>query len=233
MEFGNEISNCILDRIRDFSYVLEKTNIPWCKEFVPSFRAILFYYDANKINFEEAKKELSKLEKGVHKIKITPPRIVHLPIVFGGKYGPDLEKVAKVHNLTTRQVIDFFIQEDYRVCFIAFAPGLPYNAGLPKQLETPRLKTPRLKNLAGSVGIGGKQVCIHPIDSPGGYNIIGRTPIKFYDFKKINQGNFKNFCEVVFFRIGDILKFEPVEEGEFKSIYQAVLQDQYEVKIEY
>jgi len=107
----------------------------------------------------------------------TPPRIVTIPVCYGGEFGPDLEYVANEHGLTIEEVIMIHSSVDYLVHMIGFAPGFPYLGGLPEQIATPRRATPRLQVEAGTVGIGGSQTGIYPITTPGGWQCIGRTPI--------------------------------------------------------
>lgn len=100
---------------------------------------------------------------------------------YGGEYGPDLENIAKHANLTPQEVIDIHSSSDYLIYMLGFLPGFSYLGGLDERIHTPRLANPRIKIPAGSVGIGGSQTGIYPLDSPGGWQLLGLTPVKTYD----------------------------------------------------
>jgi KipI family sensor histidine kinase inhibitor len=108
-------------------------------------------------------------------------RVVEMPVCYGGEFGPDLASVAEHANLTPNQVVELHASASYLVYFLGFSPGFPYLGGLPEKLTTPRLPAPRKRVAAGSVAIGGSQAGIYPIDSPGGWRIIGRTSLRLFD----------------------------------------------------
>jgi KipI family sensor histidine kinase inhibitor len=110
-----------------------------------------------------------------------PPRLVELPVLYGGADGPDLDAVAAQAGLSPAEVIERHAAGDYAVAMLGFAPGFPYLLGLDPALATPRLQTPRTRVAAGSVGIGGAQTGIYPRPGPGGWRIIGRTSAVLFD----------------------------------------------------
>lgn len=136
-------------------------------------------------------------------------RKITVPIVYGGEYGPDLANVASIHGLTEKQVVKLHSERLYRVYMIGFTTGFPYLGEVSDEIATPRLETPRLKVPAGSVGIAEKQTGIYPCEAPGGWQIIGQTPIRLFNpLKKLPA----------FMKTGDVVKFMPIDETEFKCL---------------
>jgi KipI family sensor histidine kinase inhibitor len=131
-------------------------------------------------------------------------RFIEIPVVYGGAGGPDLGEVARHAGLAEKQVVELHSSIDYVVWFLGFQPGFPYLGGLPERLATPRRAEPRLQVPAGSVGIGGAQTGIYPLVSPGGWQLIGHTPLPLFDSKR---------DEPVLLRPGDTVRFVPQKEG--------------------
>ncbi|MBL5966094.1 5-oxoprolinase subunit PxpB [Lelliottia amnigena] len=131
-------------------------------------------------------------------------RFIEIPVVYGGAGGPDLGEVARHAGLSEKQVVELHSSIDYVVWFLGFQPGFPYLGGLPEQLATPRRAEPRLQVPAGSVGIGGAQTGIYPLVSPGGWQLIGHTPLPLFDSKR---------DEPVLLRPGDTVRFVLQKEG--------------------
>ena len=208
MQFGNDISKDINTHIRKMSLLLEKTRIDGVIEWTPTYTCITVFYNPLKIDFKELCKTLEKLQQKTETEKLPPPREIVIPTCYGGKYGPDLENVAKTNNLTIDEVIKIHSSPEYLVYMLGFSPGFPYLGGMDKRIATPRLSTPRKLVEAGSVGIADIQTGIYSIDSPGGWQIIGKTPLKLFDTTK----------EIPFLlNAGDILRFMPITEDEFEK----------------
>ncbi|WNN45629.1 MULTISPECIES: 5-oxoprolinase subunit PxpB [Winslowiella] len=131
-------------------------------------------------------------------------RQIEIPVIYGGEAGPDLEEVARHHQLTTRQVVELHASADYVVYFIGFQPGFPYLGGLDKRLHTPRRAEPRVVVPAGSVGIGGSQTGIYPLASPGGWQLIGRSNLQLFN---------PQHQPPTVLRPGDSIRFVPQKEG--------------------
>ncbi|MGQ8873774.1 5-oxoprolinase subunit PxpB [Paenibacillus sp. TSA_86.1] len=140
---------------------------------------------------------------------ITWPRVVTIPVCYGGEFGPDLVHVAHEHGLTIEEVIAIHSSVDYLVHMIGFAPGFPYLGGLPEQIATPRRATPRLRVEAGTVGIGGTQTGVYPVSTPGGWQCIGRTPLRLFD----PEANPPSLLEA-----GDIVRFQPIMMQEYLEL---------------
>ena len=131
-------------------------------------------------------------------------RIIDIPVIYGGEAGPDLPDVARHTGLTQKQVVELHSSIDYVVWFLGFQPGFPYLGGLPENLATPRRAEPRVRVPVGSVAIGGAQTGIYPLETPGGWNLIGRTELPLFN---------PSLSEPVLLRPGDTLRFIPRKEG--------------------
>jgi inhibitor of KinA len=139
-------------------------------------------------------------------------RPVEIPVCYDREFAPDLEEVARHAQISTKEVVDLHTGAEYRVACIGFVPGFPFLAGLPKTLATPRRATPRKEIPPGSVGIGGAQTGIYPLRSPGGWNLIGRTPLKLFEPAKDPP---TVLCA------GDRVRFRAITRQEFESLNEA------------
>ena len=134
-----------------------------------------------------------------------------IPVCYDGEFAPDMEDVCAHTGLQREQVIRLHTSRDYLIYMLGFLPGFPYLGGMDERIEAPRLETPRTLIPAGAVGIGGKQTGIYPLASPGGWRLIGRTPIKVYDPDRE---------EPILYKSGDYIRFYPITEEEYKDIAQ-------------
>jgi len=146
-------------------------------------------------------------------VPVPDGRLVTLPVLYGGERGPDLAFVAEQHQLRVDEVIELHSRPEYLVYMIGFAPGFPYLGGLPERLATPRLEKPRRSVPKGSVGIGGEQTGVYSVDSPGGWRLIGHTPVPLYD----PAGERPSLLQA-----GDRVRFRPVGEAEYAEISASV-----------
>ncbi len=151
-------------------------------------------------------RQLSKHLKDLKTDKMDPPRVVSIPVCYGGDFGPDLEYVAHHNNISPQEVIEIHSGNEYSVYMIGFSPGFPYLGGMSEKISAPRRSSPRLIIPAGSVGIAGKQTGIYPIETPGGWQIIGRTPIKLFRPDEESPS---------LLQAGDKIKFTPISYPEF------------------
>jgi KipI family sensor histidine kinase inhibitor len=142
-------------------------------------------------------------------VEMPPKQVVEIPVAYGGEYGPDLGEVARAHNISEEEVIKLHSEPEYPIYMLGFVAGFPYLGGMNKAIATPRKKSPRLKIEAGSVGIAGEQTGIYSVESPGGWQIIGRTPLKLYD---VNRN------EPVLLKAGQYIKFKPITKEEFRTM---------------
>ena len=148
---------------------------------MPSYRSLLVIYDPLTISPVELESAIGDTCDHLNQTQLPKPRTIDIPIVYGGDQGPDLEYVAQYHHITPQEVIDYHTQPTYRVYMIGFTPGYPYLGEVPDAIATPRRETPRILVPKGSVGIAQKQTGIYSVDSPGGWQIIGWTPVNLFD----------------------------------------------------
>ncbi|WP_147564788.1 5-oxoprolinase subunit PxpB [Clostridium tyrobutyricum] len=218
VEFGDKIDKTVNKNIRIFCTYLEKN--PFCGliEYVPYFTSVSIIYDPLKIKsnvpFESVKSKLKNILRVIDFSQSYEENIVEIPVCYGGEFAPDIEYVAEVNNLTVDEVIEIHSKGKYLVYMIGFAPGFPYLGGLSERIYTPRRKSPRTAIPEGSVGIAGKQTGVYPIETPGGWQIIGRTPLKLFDLKS---------SEKTLLKCGDIAKFYPVSYAEYTRLKERIL----------
>jgi len=222
LEFGNEISRELNLLVRKMHYGVSKENIEGIEEIIPTYRSLIVYYAPQKVKYTDLVQQLKELEKSVTEITLPAVHITEIPVLYGGEYGPDLEFVAQHNKLSVKEVINIHSEKEYFIYMLGFSPGFPYFGGMSDKIAAPRLEKPRLKVSEGSVGIAGKQTGIYPIESPGGWQIIGRIPIKLYDPKKEFPFLLKS---------GDYVKFYPINQEQFKKIEKKVNQGNYNCKV--
>lgn len=213
--FGKEISEATLNKIQAVASFLETNPFPWLIEYVPAFTTITIYYDpikvlsissAGKLPYDFVYEQIDNSIKGITLTEENKARVVSIPVCYGDQYGPDLEFVAKYNHLTSEEVIEIHSGSEYTVYMIGFSPGFPYLGGLSNKIYTPRKCSPRQRIPAGSVGIAGKQTGVYPIETPGGWQIIGQTPITLFQ---------PNSSPPSLLQTGDKIKFFPISHEEF------------------
>jgi len=221
-EFGNEISESINAQIRAFAIALEKSGIPGIVELVPTYRSCMVHYDPGVISYQALTRRLESLVKKLDSIAIPPSDVLEVPVLYGGEeMGPDLAFVAEHAGISEQEVIDIHTSTEYLIYMLGFTPGFTYLGGMSDKIETPRLKQPRVKIPAGSVGIAGKQTGVYPIDSPGGWQLIGRTPVKMYD---------PNRETPILPKAGQYIKFRAIDRAEYDEIAAAAEKGEYVCK---
>jgi inhibitor of KinA len=161
------------------------------------------------IGFKDLAQRLRKIERGLSYGEVPKHRRVEIPTSYGGEFGPDLDFVASHNGLTSEEVIRIHSSQDYLVYMLGFTPGFPYLGGDLGKIATPRLGKPRMKVPAGSVGIAENQTGIYPIESPGGWRIIGRTPLKL--FTPLQPPYF-------LLAAGDMVRFAPINQGQYAHL---------------
>lgn len=216
VQFGSEISPLLQQKVRAFARVIEEEPFTGCLEYTPAFTGVTVFYDPflvyqaygeeNESPFDIVTKLLKDRLKRMESRESPAARRVTIPVCYGGDYGPDLAFVARYNNLSEREVIHLHSSGTYPVYMIGFAPGFPYLGGLPARLNTPRRSSPRAAVPAGSVGIAGSQTGVYPISTPGGWQLIGRTPVRLFQPAR---------KEPSFLSAGDIVVFKPIADDEF------------------
>src|SRR5438105_1640976 len=188
IHLGDTIDESTHRLVRAVSARLASRPVPGTIELVPAFASVAIHYDPAGVPNEHAEgspyaRFAAAVEAaliGLTDEALPPPRTVAIPVCYGGDYGPDLDQVARQHGLSADDVVRLHTGATYRVYMLGFAPGFAYLGGLPEALATPRRAEPRTVVPAGSVGIGGSQTGIYPLASPGGWQLIGRTPVRLF-----------------------------------------------------
>ncbi|ASJ04931.1 MULTISPECIES: 5-oxoprolinase subunit PxpB [Thermococcus] len=209
ISLGEVIDDEVNRRVHAVARAIEKTGFEWLVEVVPAYSTVYVFYDPLRAGYSEVVAAVKPL------LQVTSEefegRLLEIPVVYGGEYGPDIEFVAKHSGLSVDDVIEIHSKPVYRVYFLGFLPGFAYLGGMDERIAAPRLERPRLKVPAGSVGIAGKQTGIYPIESPGGWRLIGRTPLRLFNPEKEPP---------TLLQPGDRVKFVPVDEYEFRELYE-------------
>ena len=189
IDFGNHISYETHQTIQTITSFLDDNPPQWMIEYVPAYATITLFYNPIKIPWSHINhtlpfhyicEQLNRLLPTIETGTKPQTRTVEIPVCYGGELGPDLEIVAKVNQLTIDEVIAIHTSTEYLVYMLGFAPGFPYLGGMSEKIATPRKETPRLTIPSQSVGIAGQQTGIYPIETPGGWQIIGRTPLQLF-----------------------------------------------------
>ena len=213
VEFGNAINEAINHDIRAYKIALENAGLPGIVETVPTYRSLMVHYDPSVIRFGELKEKLEKLLGEMSEIEIPPSPVLEIPVLYGGEMGPDLPFVAEHAGLSEEEVVRIHSSTEYLIYMLGFTPGFAYLGGMSERIAAPRLTEPRVLIPAGSVGIAGTQTGVYPIDSPGGWQLIGRTPVKMYDPDRETP---------ILPEAGQYIKFYPVTQDEYEKVLKDV-----------
>lgn len=180
VNFGDYIDEPTFDRVRELAQRLEQSAVVGMIEYVPAYTSVTIYYDPLLVALPEFCSVIERMLADGGSTPPAPTRTVEIPVCYGGEFGPDLDFVAQHTGLSTEQVVALHCAAVYRVHMLGFAPGFPYLGGMSPRIAAPRRSTPRLKVPAGSVGIAGSQTGIYSLETPGGWQIIGRTPLALF-----------------------------------------------------
>ena len=213
VEFGREIDLNINNQVAAMRTVIEAAidegKIKGIVELVPTYGSLLVVYDQLAVGYAGLIEQLKILAEGLEGVEIPDREVVEIPVVYGGEYGPDLGIVAQLNSLSEDEVIKRHSEAEYPIYMLGFVAGFPYLGGMDKSIAAPRKQTPRLKIPAGSVGIAGQQTGIYSVESPGGWQIIGRTPLKLYDADREKP---------ILLRAGQSIRFKPITEAEYEAM---------------
>jgi inhibitor of KinA len=215
LQFGDSIDRQTHLAILAFTTALEQHPFAGFREYVPAFTTVTVYYDPWEVSDKGQQDPYAcvtqRLQQVLQQVKAHPEKtkahLVEIPVCYGGKWGPDLELVAALNEITPEEVIRLHAAEEYLVYMIGFAPGFPYLGGMNDRIAAARKDKPRAKVLAGSVGIAGKQTGIYPIASPGGWQLIGRTPLVLFDPRRQPPS---------LLQAGDHIRFVPITEKDYE-----------------
>jgi inhibitor of KinA len=220
VEFAPRIAPEVNARVRALLAALDAAPPPGLRDLVPAYRTLLIEYDPTMIRHAVLLDYLRTLVAAP--ATVAPTRLVTLPVAYGGAFGPDLDDVAAHTGLAPDVVIARHAAGRYPVYFLGFSPGFPYLGGLEPALHTPRLPEPRLRVPAGAVGIGGAQTGVYPAVTPGGWRIIGQTPVRLYD---------PAADDPFLLRVGDAIQPRPIDAAEYAWLADEIAAGRYQPEI--
>ena len=210
--FGQQVSLDAHLRVRKLLRLLELKPVVGIRNLHPAYCSLLVDFDALKLSHAELEAILRGYLGRLNTLRLPDPRQRRIPTCYGGEFGPDLDEVAALHGMTPAQVVELHASVTYVVYFLGFVPGFAYLGELPEALATPRLTSPRRSTPPGSVGIAGNQTGVYPFATPGGWRLIGRTPIAMFRPDRNNMS---------FLSIGDRVRFTPISNARFTALENA------------
>lgn len=216
---GEEISPDVNSRVNDFEKHIQQLDLKGIIETVPSYSGLMIYYNPGLLDRETLVNAVNRfqLPGNMEPVEKLMPGVV-IPVCYGGMYGPDLQHIAEQCSLEPDEVVKIHSEASYLIYMLGFTPGFPYMGGMDRRISTPRKDKPALSVPAGSVGIAGDQTGIYPVASPGGWQIIGRTPVTLFN---------PAFESPFLFEPGMHVTFRPVSEDEFWLIAESVANGTY------
>ncbi len=222
MELGDAIDPAVNARVHALARAVAGRLRGEVLEVVPSYASLLVIFDPLAVTRARLVRRLAAIAREVAGAAAEPPRrVVRVPVLYGGAWGPDLGEVARLTGLSPEEVVARHAAPVYRVYLLGFTPGFPYLGGLDPRLACPRMDSPRQRIPAGSVAVAALQAGIYPVESPGGWRILGRTPLRLFDPAPDTRRPF-------LLSAGDGLRFVPVERDSFEETARAVTAGTYE-----
>lgn len=219
VEMGERIDEETNAKVTSLASLVEADQDTGFGEVILGYTSLLVRYNPLKLTYEEAESQLRRWEEQIRDQKPSRSRMIEIPTLYGGEWGPDLDDVAEHNGLSRDEVIAIHSGSRYLVYFIGFTPGFPFLGGMSEKIATPRLSSPRVSIPAGSVGIANNQTGMYPVASPGGWRLIGRTPLKLYAPEKEHP---------FLLQPGDYVTFKKIDETEFEEILAEVEEGTYE-----
>ncbi|MGI2328559.1 5-oxoprolinase subunit PxpB [Planococcus sp. YIM B11945] len=208
IEVGTEINDDTQSQVKRIAALLEAHPPAWMIEAIPAFTTIAVFYSPVIATYDTVQKELEELLTKTSEASDVETRTIEIPVCYGGEFGPDLEFVAEHNGLTPEEVITIHTGGTYTVHMIGFAPGFPFIGGMSEKIAAPRRSSPRLRIPERTVGIAGKQTGVYPIETPGGWQLIGRTPIRLFRPEQDVPS---------LLRAGDQIVFRKISESEYHA----------------
>jgi inhibitor of KinA len=207
--FGTEISLTAHQQVMKLLRLLQSEPVASVRNLHPAYCSLLVKFDGLRISHDEVEAILREYLARLEEVQLPEPRKVEIPVCYGGEHGPDLADVCALHGMAAEQVVELHASVEYLVYFLGFVPGFAYLGELPEALVTPRLATPRRSVPAGSVGIAGNQTGVYPFATPGGWRVLGRTPVAM--FRTDRDG-------LSLLSIGDRVRFTPISAERFAAL---------------
>ena len=223
IEFGKTIDEEINNRVISMATSIRNKRIKGVREILPTYRSLMVFYNPKKISYIRLVSTVKSLDYKDSIDEEESKKTLIVPCCYDESFGPDLEDMSRELGITREEIVKIHTGMKYKIYMLGFLPGFVYLGGLDKRINIPRLKTPRTRIPARSVGIGGAQTGVYPVDSPGGWRLIGSTPLDFYDIKRDNP----ILCEA-----GEYIKFKPISRREYDDIRYEIQYGDYEPEYE-
>ncbi|GAB3059341.1 5-oxoprolinase subunit PxpB [Salinicoccus sesuvii] len=222
IHLGDEIDEQINRQLVALRHRIEEMTFPGIEEIVLSYTSLIIYFDIFKTDVTALREAVGKVDESSLLEEKVSYRVIEIPVCYGGEYGPDIESFES-DGLSPEEVIALHANKEYLVYMLGFMPGFPYLGGLDERLYKARLETPRVRIPPGSVGIGGKQTGMYPFESPGGWHLLGRTPVPLFDRGREEQ---------ILYEAGDRIVYRPIDQAEFKEIAARIKAGEYDIQFE-
>lgn len=222
VEFGNIIDTEVNDQVHALAKRIQEEQVPGIVELVPTFRSLMVYYNPLQTTYRKLEttfKSYGSLKSAAGRGK---KRILKIPCCYGARFGQDLADMEKYTGLDRDEIIAIHSSVDYKIYMMGFLPGFVYLGGLDPRIEMPRLQTPRVKIQPGAVGIGGNQTGVYPLASPGGWRLMGGTPVDFYDPDRE---------EPILCKAGEYIRFIPIRIDDYYDIRRMIVNRTYKVEV--
>lgn len=221
--FENEISKEVNCFVTSFTCAVEQKGIKGVIELIPAFNSVTVLYDSTVTSAGTLKIKLERIIKKLGNSQQSSAVLYKIPVCYEEEFSPDMKNVEAHTGLSREEIIEIHSSTDYLIYMLGFLPGFAYLGEMDKRLATPRLDSPRVEISRGAVGIGGEQTGIYPVASPGGWQLIGRTPVLVYDRERENP---------ILYKSGDYIRFVPISRNEYFEIEKAVQGGTYTVQTE-
>ncbi len=218
IQFGEDINEQVNGLVHAAAACIEEQPFPGFIECIPAFTSVTVFYDIYEVYqhmsqevsspYEQVKAYVAARVNRLSAGERSSRRVVEIPVCYGGEFGPDLEEVAQMNELTCEEVISIHTEGEYMVYMLGFAPGFPFLGGMSERIAAPRKSSPRPSIPAGSVGIAGRQTGVYPISTPGGWQLIGKTPLALFRPEENPPS---------LLRAGDTVKFVRISEAEYSG----------------
>jgi inhibitor of KinA len=212
IELGKKIDHATHEKVKAVAQLIDSSSLEGMVEYIPAFTTVTVIYDPLVATYDLFSERVQTLlDQSPPESAALEDRRVDIPVRYGGDFGPDLDAVASHTGLSPAEVIAIHGEPEYLVYMIGFAPGFPYLGGMSERLVSPRRQSPRAKIPAGSVGIAGGQTGVYPIETPGGWQLIGRTPLRLFR---------PELDEPSLLRTGDLVRFRAIEQDEYEDLLE-------------
>jgi inhibitor of KinA len=208
VEFEERIDPAVNSRVVALANTIRMARFGGVRDVVPTYRSVAVYFDPLRTDFTGLSDRLERAATDLRAVAATAGEPVRIPVSYGGAHGPDLKEVARFAGVTEAEVVARHSAPVYRVYMFGFLPGFAYMGTVDPKIAVPRRSTPRVKVPSGSVGIAGGQTGIYPSETPGGWQLVGRTPLKTFELSR---------AEPCLLKAGDSVQFYPILEGQFDS----------------